>query len=116
MSPCCSGACHPGKPEVACGFKSGSLRIFDAASAELVQESRQHVGAVVQLAYARHGRMLLSLGEPSRQTASHAAMYDSAPAPAKDSVWLLLYQPWLSCVRASYLPTCCRGGRVCVHL
>ena len=59
----CSIACHQGKTEVAAGFASGALRVFDAASAELVHESRQHTGAVVQLAYARHGRMLLSLGE-----------------------------------------------------
>lgn len=60
---CCSIACHPSKAEVACGFKSGALRIFDASSAALVQESRQHTGAVTQLAFARHGRELLSLGE-----------------------------------------------------
>lgn len=56
-------ACHPGKAEVACGFQSGTLRIFDAGSAAWLQESRQHTGPVTQLAFARHGRLLLSLGE-----------------------------------------------------
>lgn len=56
-------ACHPGTAEVACGFQSGALRVFDAASAGLVHESRQHSGAVKQLAFARHGRLLFSLGE-----------------------------------------------------
>ncbi|KAL4458496.1 hypothetical protein ABPG75_013361 [Micractinium tetrahymenae] len=56
-------ACHPEKVEVACGFQGGALRIFDAAGATLLQESRQHTGAVTQLAFARHGRVLLSLGE-----------------------------------------------------
>lgn len=63
VSLCCSVACHPSKPEVACGFQSGMLRIFDISSAALVQESRQHSGAVTRLLYARNGRLLLSLGE-----------------------------------------------------
>ena len=48
---------------MACGFRSGALRIFDAGSKALLQESRQHTGPVTQLAFARHGRLLLSLGE-----------------------------------------------------
>lgn len=56
-------ACHPHTLEVACGFRGGALRVFDAGSAQLAQESRQHSGAVTQLAFARHGRLLLSLGE-----------------------------------------------------
>lgn len=47
---------------MACGFQGGALRVFDAATAELA-ESWQHSGAVQQLAFARHGRLLLSLGE-----------------------------------------------------
>jgi hypothetical protein len=39
------------------------LRVFDASSAALVQESQQHRGAVRRLAFGRHGRLLLSLGE-----------------------------------------------------
>lgn len=56
-------ACHPSKAEVACGFQSGALRIWDASSTALLHESRQHTGPVVQVAFARHGRLLLSLGE-----------------------------------------------------
>lgn len=56
-------ACHPIKAEVACGFQSGVLRVWDAGSTALLHESRQHTGPVVQVAFARHGRMLLSLGE-----------------------------------------------------
>lgn len=62
----CSLACHPEKPEVACGFRGGVVRIFDAASAVLLQESRQHTGAMTQLAFACNGRVLLSLGEWGR--------------------------------------------------
>lgn len=62
-------ACHPGTLEVACGFQGGILRVFDAGSTALVQESRQHSGAVTQLAFARHGRLLLSLGEAATEEA-----------------------------------------------
>ena len=70
----CSLACHPSGEEVACGFLSGALRVVDAARAELVQELDVAVGGqqqqqgprrggISQLAYARHGRLLLSRGE-----------------------------------------------------
>lgn len=71
----CSLACHPTEPEVACGCRSGVLRVFDAAGSTLVQESRQHRGAVQRLAYGRNGRLLLSLGEA-------ASAKETCPAPA----------------------------------
>ncbi len=56
-------ACHPTKAEVACGFESGAVRVFDVAAASLAQECRQHTGAVRQVLYALRGHLLLSAGE-----------------------------------------------------
>eukprot|EP00887_Chlorella_sp_A99_P006316 scaffold3.g6316.t1 len=55
-------ACSSVRTEVACGFASGAVRVFDAGSASLVQESRQHSCAVRQLAFAQGGHLLFSLG------------------------------------------------------
>lgn len=50
--------------QVACGFESGTVRVFDVAGAALAQECQQHSGPVRQVLYAQRGQVLLSAGEP----------------------------------------------------
>lgn len=57
-----SVACHPSKAELACGFQSGAVRVFDVAAATLAQDCRQHQGAAKQVLYAQRGHVLLSIG------------------------------------------------------
>ncbi len=53
-------AYHPSGCDLACGFDSGTVRVFDITSAALVQEIQQHKGPVAQVspgtshAHTRH--------------------------------------------------------------
>jgi WD40 repeat protein len=49
--------------EIACGFESGCVRIFDIPSTSTLCEHTQHQGAVVQLLYSHDGNLLYSAGE-----------------------------------------------------
>ncbi|KAK9823925.1 hypothetical protein WJX72_006401 [[Myrmecia] bisecta] len=57
---CC--AYHPLRRHIACGFDNGKLRVFDVVGTSLVQEHRQHRGAVTHLLFAPNGDCMFSLG------------------------------------------------------
>ncbi|XP_076008450.1 WD repeat-containing protein 90 [Genypterus blacodes] len=58
----CSVAFHPREQVFACGFKSGVIRVFDIAAAELRAEHVQHKGEVVGLAFSPDGEFMYSAG------------------------------------------------------
>ena len=58
---CC--AYHPTRRELACGYDSGRVRVFDVAKAALVQEQQQHRAAVTDILVAPSGLLLFSMGE-----------------------------------------------------
>ncbi len=58
---CC--AYHPSRRELACGYDSGRVRVFDVAKAALVQEQQQHRAAVTDILFAPTGLLLFSMGE-----------------------------------------------------
>ena len=58
---CC--AYHPTRRELACGYDSGRVRVFDVAKAALVQEQQQHRAAVTDILCAPSGLLLFSMGE-----------------------------------------------------
>ncbi|XP_008401814.1 WD repeat-containing protein 90-like [Poecilia reticulata] len=56
----CSVAFHPHEPTFACGFSSGTVRVFDISSARLLAEHKQHRGEVVGLAFSSDGDLMFS--------------------------------------------------------
>lgn len=96
-------AAAPDGTQVACGFGSGTVRVFDVDGAALVAESRQHGASVLALAYGQRGRTLFSLGADGAVWAYDAAR---AHVPAK-----------LLCAGAPLRATCmaiCADGRALV--
>jgi WD40 repeat protein len=57
------GSEHCAQDEIACGFESGCVRIFDIPSTSTLCEHTQHQGAVVQLLYSHDGSLLYSAGQ-----------------------------------------------------
>lgn len=55
-----AAAFHPLHHELACGFESGRLRVFDVPTTMLVQEHAQHRGPLVELVYSPCGTRLHS--------------------------------------------------------
>ncbi|XP_053351396.1 WD repeat-containing protein 90 isoform X2 [Clarias gariepinus] len=57
-----SVAFHPSMHIFACGSSSGTVRVFDIATSNLLAEHRQHRGAVVGLVFSPDGEHLYSAG------------------------------------------------------
>ena len=53
---------HPARRVIAVGFDSGCVRVFDIESTTLIQEHRQHDGAVLMVEFSGSGSMLVSGG------------------------------------------------------
>jgi WD40 repeat protein len=51
---------HPIRYELALGFDSGRVRIFDVATARLLQEARPHRGAIKGLVFGPEGARLVT--------------------------------------------------------
>ncbi|XP_016518793.1 WD repeat-containing protein 90 isoform X1 [Poecilia formosa] len=56
----CSVAFHPHEPTFACGFCSGTVRVFDISSARLLAKHKQHRGEVIGLAFSSDGDLMFS--------------------------------------------------------
>ncbi|XP_054913901.1 WD repeat-containing protein 90 isoform X2 [Poeciliopsis prolifica] len=55
-----SVAFHPHESTFACGFSSGTVRVFDISSARLLAEHKKHRGEVIGLAFSPDGDLMYS--------------------------------------------------------
>ena len=120
---CC--AYHPTRRELACGYDTGRVRVFDVAKAALVQEQQQHRAAVTDILCAPSGLLLFSMGESRglqlAQPPSAATTHVQAGRHGSGSwCWLLPLQGGCTNVCACKILSLsvppCRQGRqpVCV--
>ncbi|XP_064636675.1 WD repeat-containing protein 90-like [Lineus longissimus] len=58
----CAICYHPTQQVFACGFESGSVRIFNVGTTSMLAEYQQHRGRVTGLAYSPNGEFLYSSG------------------------------------------------------
>ncbi|NXX82299.1 WDR90 protein, partial [Urocolius indicus] len=56
----CAVAFHPAQHLLACGFDSGTVRIFDLASSDLLVEHRQHHTVITGLTFTPDGKFMFS--------------------------------------------------------
>jgi len=53
---------HPVRYELAVGYESGAVRVFDVATTALLRDARQHGGPVLGLGFSPEGARLFSAG------------------------------------------------------
>nr|XP_032826386.1 WD repeat-containing protein 90-like isoform X2 [Petromyzon marinus] len=56
----CTVSCHPQLERFACGFSSGSVRVFDVVGARLLAQHRQHRGEITGLEFSPNGEHMYS--------------------------------------------------------
>ncbi|XP_061849594.1 WD repeat-containing protein 90 isoform X2 [Colius striatus] len=56
----CAVAFHPAQHLLACGFDSGTVRIFDLASSDLLVEHKQHHTVITGLTFSPDGKFMFS--------------------------------------------------------
>lgn len=57
-----SVTCHPFQAELACGFRTGSVRVFSLATTSLKHEMQEHLNAAHTVLYEPNGQYLFSSG------------------------------------------------------
>ncbi|WIA16802.1 hypothetical protein OEZ85_013742 [Tetradesmus obliquus] len=75
-----AAAYNPRAYQLAVGYSSGLLRLFDVATTTLLLEQQQHKGAVTQLLFAPDGSRLLSCGADGKLVACDASTQCAAAA------------------------------------
>lgn len=69
----CAIAYHPTQQVFACGFESGSVRVFNVSSTSMLAEHRQHRGKVIGIAFSPSGDHMYSAG-----SLGSIALYDGS--------------------------------------
>lgn len=80
-------AYHPIRYELAVGYESGAVRIFDVATTRVLRDARQHAAPVAGLALGSEGARLVSWGADGAVVVCDAARVGGARA-GPGLVWI----------------------------